>query len=80
MGLDEAAVDVGNQNGLWIVLLTWMSGGWGVILGGLIAGKTGADMADPLKMGLVCMFLMPVFGLGWLLAMVIACKSKGKSG
>ena len=80
MGLDEAAVDVGAGNGLWIVLMTWMAGGFGVITAGLIAGKTGNDMSEPLKMGVICAILMPVFGLGWLLAMCIACKTKGKSG
>ena len=80
MGLEDSAVDVGKQNGLWVVLMTWMSGGFGVIIAALIAGKTGNDMAEPLKMGVICAILMPVFGLGWLLAMCIACKTKGKSG
>ena len=54
MGLDEAAVDVGAGNGLWIVLFTWMSGGIGVIIGGLVAGKSGNDMSEMLKMGIIC--------------------------
>ena len=41
MGLDEAAVNVGNGNGLWIILMTWLSGGFGVILAALIAGVKG---------------------------------------
>ena len=79
MGLDEAAVNVGAENALWIVLLTWFTGGVGVILAALIAGKSGAEMAEPLKMGVICVLLMPVFGLGWLLAMLIACKTHKQS-
>ena len=79
MGLDEAAVNVGNGNGLWIILMTWLSGGFGVILAALIAGVKGQEIAEPLKMGVICMWLMPVFGIGWLLAMLIACKTKSRS-
>ena len=77
MGLDDAAVNVGAGNGMMIVLLTWVTSGAGVILAGLIAGKHQAEMAEPLKWGLICMILGPI---GWLIAMAIACKSKGQSG
>ena len=77
MGLDDAAVNVGAGNGWYFVFLTWVSSGMGVILAALIAGKTQAEMAEPLKMGLVCMILGPI---GWLIALAIACKTKGQSG
>ena len=77
MGLDDAAVNVGAGNGMMIVFLTWLTSGCGVILAGLIAGKHQAEMAEPLKWGLICMILGPI---GWLIAMAIACKSKGQSG
>ena len=80
MGLDEAAVDVGAGNGCMVVVLTMMSGGFGVILAGLIAGKHGAEINEQLKMGMICILLECVFGLGYLLALVISCKTKGKSG
>ena len=80
MGLDEAAVDVGAVNGMWIVILTWFTGGSGVMIAGLIAGKTQADMHEPLKMGIICNLLMGLAGIGWIMAMCIACKTKTKSG
>ena len=79
MGLDEAAVDVGAQNGCMVVLMTFLSGGFGVILAALIAGKHGADIAEPLKMGVICIWLEMVFGLGYLIALCISCKTKNKS-
>ena len=79
MGLDEAAVNVGAPNATWIVVMTWISSGFGVILAALIAGKQQADMAEPLKMGCICMLLTPLIGIGWIMAMCIACKSKKQS-
>ena len=40
MGIADAAVNVGHDNGWWIVLLTYFTSGTGVILAALIAGKT----------------------------------------
>ena len=40
MGMDEAAANVGAGNGCWIIVLALFSGGFSVILGGLIAGKS----------------------------------------
>ena len=79
MGMDEAAVDVGAVNAMWIVILTWFTGGSGVMMAGLIAGKTGAEMNEPLKMGIICSLLMGLCGIGWIMAMCIACKTKAKS-
>ena len=77
MGLDEASVNVGAENGMWIVILTWMTGGMGVIIAALIAGKQTGDMAEPLKMGVICA-IIPL--IGWIMAMIIACKTKKASG
>ena len=41
MGMDDVAVNVGNQNGMMCVLLAIMTGGFSVLLNALIAGKTG---------------------------------------
>ena len=79
MGLDEAAVNVGKENATMIVVLTWITSGYGVILAALIAGKHGADMAEQLKMGLICSLLTPLLGIGWIMAMIIACKTKKES-
>ena len=78
MGLDEAAVDVGAGNGCCACMLHLMMGGFGVIISALIAGKHGADIAEPLKMGVICVWLEFVFGLGYLIALIIGCKSMKK--
>ena len=79
MGMDDAAASVGSGNGMYIVVLALFSGWFSVILGGLLAGKSGADMAEHLKWGIICMLLTPVFGIGFIMACCIACKSKKMS-
>ena len=78
--MDDAACDVGKGNGLWILILAILGGGFSVILGGLVGGKTKGDMAEQLKWGVICMLLTGVFGIGWIMACCIACKTKTKSG
>ena len=79
MGMDDAAASVGSGNGMYIVVLAIFSGWFSVILGGLLAGKSGADMAEHLKWGIICMLLSPILGIGYLMACCIACKSKDQA-
>ena len=79
MGMDDAAACVGSGNGMYIVVLAIFSGWFSVILGGLLAGKSGADMAEHLKWGIICMLLSGVLGIGYIMACCIACKSKKMS-
>ena len=74
--MEEAACNVGKGNGLWILILAILGGGFSVILGGLVAGKTKGDMTNQLKWGVICMLLTGVFGIGWIMACCIACKTK----
>ena len=80
MPMADAASNVGAGNGMYILVLAIFSGWFSVILGGLIAGKSGADMAEPLKWGIICMLLSGVLGIGYIMACCIACKTKTKSG
>ena len=80
MPMADAACNVGAGNGTMMVVMALLSGWFSVILGGLLAGKSGADMAEPLKWGIICLLLTPVFGIGFLLACCIACKTKEQSG
>jgi hypothetical protein len=75
----DAASNVGAGNGTYILVLAIFSGWFSVILGGLIAGKSGADMAEPLKWGIICMLLSGVLGIGYIMACCIACKSKDQA-
>ena len=75
---EGAVMSVGNANALWILILGILSGGGGVICGGLVAGKTKADMVEPLKWGAICILLTP-FLVGWLLGCFICYKSYEKS-
>ena len=79
MPMADAASNVGAGNGMYIVVLAIFSGWFSVILGGLIAGKSGADMAEPLKWGIICMLLSGVLGIGYIMACCIACKSKDQA-
>ena len=67
-----AVVNVGAENGYWIVFLSIFGGGFAIILAGLIAGKSGKDMYDCLFVGTICM-LLESFVVGWLLAIYIGC-------
>ena len=78
MPIDDAVVHAGKGMGPWIVVLTIFTGGLGVILTGLIAGRTKEEMSGPLKWGLICMTFWPL-GIGYILALVIACKSASLS-
>ena len=77
--MDDAAVNVGSGNGCWILVLAFLTGGFSVILAGLVAGKTQAEMKEPLKMGGICILLQPIF-VGWIMACCIACKTNTASG
>ena len=77
--MEEAASNVGAGNGCWIIVLAIFSGGFSVILGGLIAGEHQANLTNKLKWGIICMILEPIL-IGWILACCIACKSKSMSG
>ena len=79
MPMADAASNVGAGNGMYMVVLAILCGWFSVILGGLLAGKSGADMAEHLKWGIICMLLTPVFGIGFIMACCIACKSKKMS-
>ena len=79
MPMNDAACNVGAGNGTYIVVMALLSGWFSVVLGGLIAGKSGADMAEPLKWGIICMLLSGVFGIGYIMACCIACESKKQS-
>ena len=46
--MNDAACNVGAGNGIWILVLAILGGGFSVILAGLVAGKTKADMAERL--------------------------------
>ena len=80
MGMNDSACNVGAGNGIWILVLAILGGGFSVILAGLVAGKTKTDMAEQLKWGVICMLLSGVFGIGWIMACCIACKTKEQSG
>ena len=71
--MNDAACNVGAGNGIWILVLAILGGGFSVILAGLVAGKTKADMAEQLKWGVICMLLSGVFGIGWIMSCCIAC-------
>ena len=77
--MDDVAVNVGNQNGMMCVLLAIMTGGFSVLLNALIAGKTGADAGEHMKWTIICELLTGVFGIGYIMACCIACKSKKMS-
>ena len=79
MGMEEAASNVGAGNGLWILILAIIGGGGSVIMGGLVEGRKQAEMTEPLKWGVICLLLTPIF-IGWIMACCIACKTKTKSG
>ena len=79
MPMADAACNVGPGNGMYILVLAILCGGFSVILGGLIAGKQKNDMAEPLKWGILCMLLSGVFGIGYIMSCCIACKSKDQS-
>ena len=40
MGLESAVVNVGNQSGIFILILGFLTGGWAVIIAGLVAGAS----------------------------------------
>ena len=80
MAMNDSACNVGAGNGIWILVLAILGGGFSVILAGLVAGKTKTDMAEQLKWGVICMLLSGVFGIGWIMACCIACKTKEQSG
>ena len=80
MGMEDAACDVGSENGCWIIVLAWLTGPFQILLGGLIEGKTKNDMAPLLKWFVICELLCGLFGIGYLMSCCIACKTKTKSG
>ena len=77
MGFEEAASNVGQGNGIWIVILALLGGGTAT-LGSLIEGKTKGDCGVFLKWDVICLLLSPIL-IGWILACCIACKTKAKS-
>ena len=77
--MNDAAANVGAGNGIWILILAIFGGGGSVLLGGLVEGKKQAEMAEPLKWGVICILLSPIF-IGWIMACCIACKTKELSG
>ena len=79
MPMADAASNVGAGNGMYMVVLAIFSGWFSVILGGLIAGKSGADMGEPLKWSIICLLLSPILGIGYFMACCIACKSKDQA-
>ena len=79
MPMDDAAVNVGNANGTMALILALLTGAGSVILNALIAGKTGADASEALKWTIICAFLEPVLGIGYIMACCIACKTKKMS-
>ena len=80
MGMEDAASNVGAGNGCWILVLALFTGGFSVILGGLIEGQTQGALTEKLKWGIICILLEPLLGIGLILACCIACKTKEKSG
>ena len=75
MGLDAAAVNLGADNAISVLLLGCFMGGWGVIMAGLLTGKRQADLSECIKWGTVCLMLTPIFFIGQLLAIIISYKS-----
>ena len=77
--MENASVNVGKENATWILLLGLLTGGFSVILAGLVAGKKQNDIAEQLKWSIICMLLSGVFGIGYIMACCIACKTKKQS-
>ena len=46
MGMDEAASNVGSENGCWIIWLAFLTGGFHVMLAALIEGKHKGEMSE----------------------------------
>ena len=78
MPMDDAAVNVGNANATMALILSFFGPG-SVILNALIAGKTGADATEALKWTIICAFLAPVLGIGYIIGCCIGCKTKKMS-
>ena len=76
MVMADAASNVGAPNGMMCVILALMTGAFSVLLNGLIAGKSGNDISEQLKWTIICVLLEPIFGIGYIMACCIACKSK----
>ena len=74
--MDDAAANVGAPNGTMCVVLALFTGAFSVLLNALIAGKSQNDIAEPLKWTIICALLEGVFGIGYIMACCIACKSK----
>ena len=64
MGFESAVVNVGNQSGIFILILGFLTGGWAVIIAGLVAGKKQQEITECLKWGLICILLTPIFFIG----------------
>ena len=77
--MDDAACNVGKENGMYILVLAILGGGFSVLLAGLVAGKKQNDIAEQLKWSIICMLLSGVFGIGYIMACCIACKTKKQS-
>ena len=71
--MDEAECNVGKDNGMWIIILSILGGGFAVIVAGLIAGNTQDKITPQLKWGVICMLLSPIL-IGYIMACCIACK------
>ena len=44
--MNDAACNVGAGNGIWILVLSILGGGFSVILAGLVAGKKKRDLSE----------------------------------
>ena len=77
--MEEASSHVGYGDGWYMVGLALLSGWFSIILGGLIAGKSGTDLSEYLKWSIICLLLTPLLGIGYIMACCIAWKSKKMS-
>ena len=75
---EEAPCNVGKDNALWILVLAICSP-IQIIIAALIAGKSGAEITPYLKWTAICTITAPILGIGWILSLIIACKTKSLS-
>ena len=77
MGLSDSiknsTVNVGHENGCWLIVFAFIASGFAIIAAGLIAGKTGKEMHDPLMIGILCILLDMCTGIVGTIIAVIIC-------
>ena len=76
--LEEASCNVGKENALWILIIA-IFGPFHIILAPLVAGKSGSALTPYLKWTAICMILMLIFGLGWILSLIIGVVTYSNS-